>query len=139
MARQSSKAPAKRSPTERELLQELLEGVQELYGDEPHVYYQPPESVKMVYPCFIYKLDAVDEVYSSDKPYLYRDDFTVTYVTRDPEPEIVAGLKNLKQVGYDRHYTAENLHHYVFSFTGMLKWKPAKKDLDEIAKEFLGG
>lgn len=34
------------------------------------VYFQPPESVKMIYPCIVYALDLMDMKYADDRPYL---------------------------------------------------------------------
>lgn len=124
--------------TEREVLQEVLERIQDEVDGVHHVYYQPPESVKMSYPCFVYKLNTVNQTYGSDKPYLYCNEYLVTYITRDPEPVMVEMVKPLPQVRYDRHFTANNLHHYAFLFTGMLMWQPTTKAIRKIASEFLG-
>ena len=96
----------------REELQELLVST---VGTIP-VYYQPPENVKMTYPCFIISLDDTDIIYADGHPYYSRARFILTYITRSVNDEIISTLLNMKRyISFDRVYTADNLRHYVFN------------------------
>ena len=123
----------------RQLLHEVLVSFQESVGETPHVYFQPPESVKITYPCFIYHQAASPTISANDQPYLYRDVYEVKYITREAEPKLPELMQNLKNVSYDRRYSAENLNHFVFTFSSMLMYAPSDQTLSVLGKDFLGG
>lgn len=92
-------------------LQSMLEG---LLGSN-RVYFQPPETVKMEYPCIVYfrtnyeKTSADGIMYKLDKSY------QLMFITREPDPAILDVLVALKYCRFDRHYVADNLHHYIYT------------------------
>ena len=49
-----------------------------------HVYFQPPASVRMSFPCIIYSLKDIDAKYADDLTYHNLKCYTVTVVDRDP-------------------------------------------------------
>ena len=122
-----------------ENLQKMLEGFQNEVGEEPHVYFQPPENVKLSYPCFVYTYDGVETLYASGKPYLRFDTYTVTYITKKVNPVLVKSMMKLSKVEFDRHFTSENLHHYVFIVNSGLYDYEETVDLTEPASIFIGG
>ena len=82
---------------------------------EVNIYYQPPESVKLKYPCIIYERDAIDSIYANNKPYSHFKRYIITVITKDPDsilPEKIAGLP---MSSFDRNYIADNLYHDVFT------------------------
>ena len=120
-------------------LQTLLEEIQTVANETPHVYFEPPESVKMVYPCFVYSFSGYSTVGADDAVYLESEEYNVTYITKKADPVIPKALKDLNHVTFDRRYVAENLHHFVFRFRSMLQKKSEEIDLREITTSFLGG
>lgn len=120
-------------------LQEMLESFQKAVNETPYVYFQPPESVKLSYPCFIYSHTDNYTIHSNGKPYLYYDEYTITYITKKTDPMIVKSMLQLPRMAYDRHFTADNLHHYVFKVTSHFKMENDVVDLSEEASRFLGG
>lgn len=89
--------------------------LEELIGS-PNVYYQPPETLKMHYPCIVYTQQRVDRFYADDGPWVQFPEYLVNYISRNPED---AGLDNLMQARnlvFDRHYVSDNLHHNVFTY-----------------------
>ena len=124
-------------------LQNTLEEFQKKLGEDPHVYYQPPESVKLVYPCFVYSFDDVITFYANDNPYLRYYIYTATYITKQVDPQMVKSLMELKYFKYDTHYTADNLHHYAFIIKLPLKHVSLDEsvDLSEILNThlYIGG
>lgn len=82
-----------------------------------HVYFQPPESVKLSYPCVVYKLDNKDTYYADDKPYADFWRYIVTYITKNPDDPVVEELAQLPASRFDRYFVADNLHHYSFVIT----------------------
>ena len=87
-----------------EMLHELCE----------HVYYQPPESVKLVYPCIIYERKSGDTDYADDLPYKFTMSYTVTVIDKNPDSEIPDKVAMLPMCRMDRCFTSDNLNHSVF-------------------------
>ena len=102
----------------REALQSILMQFQEQAGETPHVYFDPPESVKMVYPCFVYHYIGNGTLYSDGKPYLQSEEYSVRYITKKADPDLPKAIMQLPYVAFDSHYTADNLHHFMFMFRG---------------------
>lgn len=125
--------------SQRLLLHEMLVGFQEMAGEEPHVYFQPPESVKMQYPCFVYHQSSDQVIHGNDKPYLRREVYEVTYITREAEPVLPDAMKGLPNTHFDRRYAAENLNHFAFTVSGMMLWSPSLDLLESANTQFLGG
>lgn len=93
-------------------LQELLEGLLE----SKNVYFQPPENVKMTYPCFVYALEAFPQKYADDLPYRSSERYLVTYISRSSVSDLPKRMSETKGFSYDRRYVADNLHHTVFTY-----------------------
>ena len=80
-----------------------------------NVYFDPPESVKIKYPCIIYTRRSGDSLYANDMPYRFTQSYDVTYIDRNPDSDTLLKIATgFPMVRYDRHYTADNLHHDTF-------------------------
>lgn len=80
----------------------------------PHVYFQPPESLKMAYPCIVYRRDFADTLFADNKPYLHRKRYQVIVIDKSPDSPIPAKVAALPMCVFDRHYTADQLNHDAF-------------------------
>ena len=81
-----------------------------------NVYFQPPESKKIKYPCFVYHLNDANNIHADDENYVIRKRYTITYISIDPDEDQVMSLLSLfKYSSFDRWYAADNLNHFVFS------------------------
>ena len=105
-------------------LHSMLNDVMEQCGEEPHLYFQPPESVKLVYPCFLYKLQTYNTRFADNDPYKIRVSYAVTYITRSPTSIVPQTLLKKHGISFDRYYVADNLHHYVYTYTSHVKENP---------------
>lgn len=94
----------------RQDLQTLLVGI---LGSS-NVYFQPPPSHQLVYPCIIYNRDDVDTTFSDNQPYSHRKRYMVTVIDRDPDSDIPDKVAQLPLCVFDRFYTADNLNHDVY-------------------------
>jgi len=94
----------------RQELQTLL--VEILNTDK--VYFQPPPTVTMEYPCIVYKRDDADTTFSGNKPYTYEKRYLVTVIDRNPDSDIPGKIAKLSKCVFDRFYTADNLNHDVY-------------------------
>ena len=80
-----------------------------------HAYFQPPESVKLIYPCIVYHHSANSTQFADDKPYQIAKRYTATVIDRDPDSKIPGEMALLPMCTLDRTYTASNLNHWVFN------------------------
>lgn len=80
-----------------------------------HVYFQPPASVQLMYPCIIYKRTRNDARFADNMPYSIIRQYTVTIIDRNPDSDIPDKIAELSMCTMDRTYTADNLNHYVFN------------------------
>ena len=94
--------------------EQLHESLVELLGSR-HVYFQPPESVRIEYPCIIYQRSTGDTTYADDLPYMFTKRYQLTYISKDPDDGMVDKIaKAYPYIRMDRHFTSENLNHDVF-------------------------
>lgn len=81
-----------------------------------YVYFQPPESVKLHYPCIIYAKNNVRTKFANDKIYVSMNEYSVTVVDRDPDSEIADRLlRRFSFCRFDRRYVSDNLYHDVLT------------------------
>lgn len=93
----------------REDLQNLLE---ELHGSE-HVYFQPPETMKIVYPAIIYKLTDIKATFANNARYINRDCYEIVVVSPSFGDSVIRKLLSLPYCDYVREYKSDNLYHDV--------------------------
>ncbi len=99
--------------TDRRL--ELHQILVELLGSD-RVYFQPPESRKLEYPCVIYSRQNGDTRFADNTAYLYSTRYQIIYIDRNPDSDFhIRLIQKLPKCVYDRHYTADNLNHEVFN------------------------
>jgi hypothetical protein len=92
-----------------------LQSFLELILGSRNVYYQPPETIKIQYPCIIYTRNSGNIKFADDILYFRRKSYKVTVVSKDPDNEILTRMENAPMCSFDRHYTADNLNHDVFN------------------------
>ena len=80
-----------------------------------NVYFQPPESIKMSYPCIIYDLSRNNNRHANNKTYIRWKEYKVMLITKDPDSPLVDKLDDLEYFRFDRVFTADNLYHYVYN------------------------
>lgn len=80
-----------------------------------NIYFDPPESLKMKYPCIVYSRDNSRTKYGDDKVYVYRQGYQVTVIDKNPDSPIPESLLySLSMISFQREFVADNLHHTVF-------------------------
>ena len=95
---------------QRLALQTLLE---ETLGSE-HVYFQPPESLKIAYPAVVYNRDKYFVNHSDNSPHLVVARYQVTLIYRDTDSKLPDKFAHLPMCSYQRHFVSDNLNHDVF-------------------------
>lgn len=92
-------------------LHNILTSIEGLNG----VHYQPPSNVRLVYPCIVYSLAGREIRYADNGKYVAMSRFTVSLITRDPDDPKRQSLEDIRHSSFDRAYTADNLHHFVYT------------------------
>jgi hypothetical protein len=93
---------------------QLQSSLENLLGG-PNVYFQPPATIQLIYPCIIYKRDTAYTEFADNGPYRYCKRYQVTVIDPDPDSGIPDKVANLPMCKFDRFYTADNLNHDVFN------------------------
>lgn len=81
----------------------------------PNVYYQPPEGLKLSYPCIVYNLEKIESKFSNNKPYIHNRRYSVTVIDRDPDTSVMSRIVDLPMISHDRQFVNDNLYHNVFT------------------------
>jgi len=79
-----------------------------------HVYFQPPPSISLSYPCIIYKRRDEKTAHAGNLPYNRRKQYEVTVVDQNPDSLIAEKIADLPLCVYDRRYAADGLNHDVY-------------------------
>lgn len=91
-------------------LQRILERI---VGNR-NVYFQPPQTITMRYPCIVYHLTRSSVKYADDLKYKKLRLYSVTVIDRDPESKIVENVEALDYCTLTTTFVSDNLHHFVF-------------------------
>lgn len=91
---------------------ELHEKLVDILG-EKNVYFQPPENIKLSYPCIIYELDDFNFKYANNEKYHKAMRYSIKVITKSPDTVILNKLLSLPYTSFDRYYTNDNLNHYI--------------------------
>lgn len=92
---------------------ELGQKLKEILGSS-NVYFQPPDNLKMSYPCIRYRLEGGNTEYADNIPYRFSRQYELILICKDPDSEVIDKLAMLPGCRMDRSYTADNLNHYIY-------------------------
>ena len=79
-----------------------------------NVYFQPPPTIQLQYPCIIYERDDERTKHADNVPYNRRMRYKVTVIDQNPDGVVRDKIAELPLCIFDRFYTAENLNHDVY-------------------------
>lgn len=81
-----------------------------------NVYFQPPASLVMQYPCIRYNREKADSKFASNRLYRFTQRYQVILISRDPDSGIIfEKIVSLPLTVHDRSYAGDNLNHDVFT------------------------
>lgn len=80
-----------------------------------NVYFQPPPTVKMKYPCIVYGRSNDDTTFADNYPYRHVRRYWITVIDPNPDTVIPDKVAMLQLCLSDRIYTADNLNHYRYN------------------------
>lgn len=94
---------------------ELHEYLMEILGNK-NVYFQPPVSVQLLYPCVIYSVGNGDIKRADNSVYTYTNSYEIMFIYKKPNMDILEQmLRSFSMCSVSRVYVADNLNHYVFN------------------------
>lgn len=89
----------------------LHEKLIEILGNN-NVYFQPPESVKLKYPCILYSKAKPRVNHADNSPYFRKSHYELVVIDTDPDTQIPESLEDgLDFCSIDRYYKSQNLTH----------------------------
>lgn len=91
---------------------ELQELLQNLLGTN-HVYYQPPENLKIEYPAIRYSKEDVFSNKANNKKYCKYTIYDIVVLDKKPDNKVIDKILDLPYTEFDRHYVSDGLHHDI--------------------------
>lgn len=82
-----------------------------------HVYFQPPSSIRMQYPCIVYEWSRYNTRHANNDRYNVLKDYQVTVIDRDPDSIIPDLVEALPYCSMSTTMVVDNLHHFVFNLS----------------------
>lgn len=93
---------------------ELHEKLKSIVG--PNVYFQPPASIQLSYPCVIYNIGKGAATYANNRVYGYTHKYDLIFIYKKPNQGIIDEvLQTFQMCSVSRTYVTDNLNHYAFS------------------------
>lgn len=84
----------------------------EVLGND-NVYFQPPENVKLKYPCILYKRSTILKNNANNKVYKMDSGYGVTVIDKNPDSTIHLELmKRFPMSALNSFYQSNNLNHF---------------------------
>jgi hypothetical protein len=81
-----------------------------------NVYYKPPASLRMQYPCIKYSLSGIDTRRANDKNYSMMNCYEVIVIDYDPDSQThMKLLEHFEMCSFDRNYPSDGLNHNVLT------------------------
>jgi hypothetical protein len=78
----------------------------------PNVYFQPPSTIKMLYPCIVYNKTSKMRHFANDVVYLSQQEYQIMVIENNPDSTVADDIeKHFKHCGINQYYTVDNLNH----------------------------
>ena len=79
----------------------------------PNVYFQPPASKELKYPCIVYNINKIAQTRADNlSSYFRTTGYLVTVIENTPDGDIYTKLLDtFPQSRFDRAFVSNNLHH----------------------------
>lgn len=83
--------------------------------DHNRVYFQPPENLRMDYPAVVFHLSRNKSVHASDGRFKDSQEYTVTLITEDPQPDVLDAILDIPYTTLESTYVSKGMNHFVFT------------------------
>lgn len=82
-----------------------------------NVYFQPPESLKINYPCIIYNHLSYPTIYANNETFIRQEAYQIILIDKDPDSKFNEEILKLKFCSFNRRMNVNNLNHYYYNIT----------------------
>lgn len=86
--------------------------LEEILGSR-NVYFQPPSSIKLKYPCVVYERSTFETNFADNMPYTVRGRYQITLIDENPDTPYLEAILSLPRCSHERHYNSDGLNHDV--------------------------
>lgn len=93
---------------------ELQTKLEQILGSK-QVYYQPPESLKIEYPCIRYSKSDIESRHADGMNYSNFTRYEIIVIDKRPDNKAIQEILSLPLSSFDRHYISDNLNHDVIN------------------------
>lgn len=93
---------------------DLQTKLESLLGSDK-VYFQPPPSVQMVYPCIVYRLSGLPSEHADNIPYHISNEYSITVIDANPDSEIPFKVSKLRSSSFVNRFPKDGLNHTIFT------------------------
>lgn len=85
---------------------------EELLSFVNHAYFQPPENIKLEYPCIVYSRASGYETHADNRFYVGTRQYDLTLIERNPDSTVGEEIRlYFPMCTITNYYTADNLYH----------------------------
>jgi hypothetical protein len=78
----------------------------------PNVYFQPPSTIQMAYPCIVYNKTGKNRHFADDVVYLSQQGYQIMLIEKNPDSTVADDIENyLEHCAINQYYTIDNLNH----------------------------
>lgn len=78
-----------------------------------HVYYNPPESLKLEYPCIVYAQEPPDVRKADNKRFIVTNKWQLVVISKDVDYDLAETIaEHFEKCAISRIYKADNLQHW---------------------------
>lgn len=91
---------------------ELHSDLKEILGTS-NVYFQPPATLQMKYPCIVYQRSPDNIRFADNEVYTTKRRYSITIIDRNADTELPDKVLEIGQGRLDRIFTSDNLNHYI--------------------------
>lgn len=81
----------------------------------PRVYFQPPESIRLEYPCIVYRRVSGNTIFADNEMYNFKIRYTIVLMDMNPDTIYLEKIAALPGCNYSTHYTSDGIYHDVFN------------------------
>ncbi len=81
-----------------------------------HVYYQPPENIKLEYPAIVYSKTRIDNRFADNSIYKQNYIYQITIIDYNPDSEVTEKIAILPNCLFQNSFASDGLNHDIFNY-----------------------
>lgn len=94
--------------------QQLQSKLEELLNSR-NVYYQPPETIKMQYPCIVYSKSNIKSTFANNAVYSFLKCYEIIVMDTKPDNPVIDKIIAMPYCAYGRNYKVDGINHDTFT------------------------